>query len=442
VAFRFDDRHALGASHHQKFVVIDGAVGFLGSMDFCHDRWDDRTHAAVSPGRRDPSGEDGYGPYHEVQAYLTGPAVAELRELFEARWRLAGGEDLDLPPAGPDVAAALRPSVRIEATEVGLSRTAAATLIPEHPSVREIEALYRSAIESAESLIYLENQYFGSRAVYDALSRRMNDAGRPKLRLVMVYPRELASLTESMSMGASQNGMFRALREQAARAGHAFGLYYSRSRAPGGVEKPRYIHSKVMIVDDRFLTVGSANTNNRSMGLDSELNVSWEAAPDGDPALIRSIRRVRISLLGEHAGLPGREALRKLGDVDGLVDVLDRLAELPEGALRRRPVPAGSEENDWPVFDPARPILEEEVFEAVAPPRRARLRGGLRRLTRWRFRRVLAVDPPGALARAPDPLWMTLSRACWRAGFLSLLMALALGVAWGVTAALRLLLGR
>ena len=91
VKFRFDDRHALGASQHQKFVVVDGTLAFVGSMDFCHDRWDDRTHPVVHPDRLEPSGEDGYGPYHEVQAFVTGPAVAELRELFEARWRLAGG---------------------------------------------------------------------------------------------------------------------------------------------------------------------------------------------------------------------------------------------------------------------------------------------------------------------------------------------------------------
>jgi phospholipase D1/2 len=443
VTFRFDDRHALGASHHQKFAVVDGALAFVGSMDFCHGRWDDRGHALVHPGRLEPSGEDTYGPYHEVQAYVTGPAVAELRELFEARWRLAGGEDLGLPEPAPDAPPVIRPSVRLGAPEVGLSRTVARTLIPEHPSVREIEALYQEAIASAESLVYIENQYFGSKAVFDALLRRIKERGRTLLQIVLVYPRDLLSLTESMSMGASQNGMFRALREHAARAGHAFGLYYSRSRGPGGAEKGRYIHSKVLLVDDRFLTVGSANTNNRSMGLDSELNVSWEASGED-----RSIRRARISLLGEHAGLPPREALRSLAVIPGLVERLDRLADVPDGALRPRAVPPGPEEGkEWSALDPAGPILEDEVFEAVAPPRIALLRTGIRRLTRafggrLRLRRVLAVDPPGVLARSPSPFWMTVSRAFWRASLLSLLLAAALLVGWGVTALLRALLGQ
>jgi phospholipase D1/2 len=445
VRFRFDDRHALGASHHQKFVVVDDALGFVGSMDFCHERWDDRGHPVDHPDRLEPSGEDGYGPYHEVQACVTGPAVAELRELFEARWRLAGGEDLRLPEARPGAPPAVRPDVRIAASEVGLSRTMARTLIPEHPSVREIEALYRSAIASAESLIYVENQYFGSKAVFEALVQRMSDGSRPRLQIVLVFPRDLLSLTESLSMGASQNGMFRALRELAARSGHALGLYYSRSRGPGGAEKARYIHSKVLLVDDRFLTVGSANTNNRSMGLDSELNVSWEASGDDAAGLVRSLRRARISLLGEHAGLRPREALEKLGEADGLVETLDRLADAPDGALRTRPVPAGPDEKDWPAIDPSGPFLEEEVFEAVAPPRVARLRTGIRRLTRaiggrLRLRRVLAVDPPAALARTPSAFWLTISRAFWRASFLSFALLLALLVGWGVTAVLRVLL--
>jgi phospholipase D1/2 len=337
----------------------------------------------------------------------------------------------------------VRPSLKIDAAEAGLSRTMARTLLPEHPSVREIEALYRSAIASADSHIYMENQYFGSRSVFDALVQRLKAAGRPKIKLIMVYPRELVSITESMSMGASQNGMFAALKDLAAREGHDFGLYYSRSKVPGEEEKPRYIHSKLLLVDDRFLTVGSANTNNRSMGLDSELNISWEAPSDGDPALERSLRRVRLSLLAEHAGLSPRVALRRLGDVETLVETLDVLANDPDGALRRRPVPASADERDWPALDPTGPV-EEDVFEPVAPRRRALLRRGFRRLRRvlGRRRRGFAVNPPGALATAPGPWRLTLSQAAWRASFLTLLLALALGVAWAVTATAGFLLGR
>ena len=40
------------------------------------------------------------------------------------------------------------------------------------------------------------------------------------------------------------------------------------------------VHSKVMIVDDRFLRVGSANLNNRSMGADTECDLAFEATSE------------------------------------------------------------------------------------------------------------------------------------------------------------------
>ncbi len=40
------------------------------------------------------------------------------------------------------------------------------------------------------------------------------------------------------------------------------------------------VHSKVMIVDDGFLRVGSANLNNRSMGADTECDLAFEASCD------------------------------------------------------------------------------------------------------------------------------------------------------------------
>ena len=68
-----------------------------------------------------------------------------------------------------------------------------------------------------------------------------------------------------------------------------------------------------MVVDDRLLTLGSANTTNRSLGLDSELNLTWEARKRLDGEELRgTIRRLRVSLLAEHAGLQGVAAVRQL----------------------------------------------------------------------------------------------------------------------------------
>ncbi len=446
--FLFDDRHAIGASHHQKFVVVDGALAFAGSMDLCHERWDVRDHPATCEDRLE-AGPDTYAPYHEVQSCLTGPAVADLVELFEARWRNAGGEDLALPPPERPSPLPFAPSVRIDGREVGLSRTVAQTLVPPHPSIREIERLYEEALQSADRFIYVENQYFGSWAVYEALARRLRDESRPSLNVVMIYPKELHSWTEEIAMGAAQAEMFLRLRETAEARGHRFGVYYSLSRDGAGREKARYIHSKVVLVDDRFMTVGSANTNNRSMGLDTELNVSWEARSDGDELLVNSLRRARLSLLAEHAGVSSREQLRRLRDPDRLVETLDARTRDDRSTLRLHPLTGNGRQLVQALttrglrLDLGRPAIEEQIYEQIAPSRREQFGLALRRLRRVFVRRrgrrlTMAVNPPGLLARSPNALWTLWSQALRRAAIPLAVVLLVLLLAWG---ALRVLSG-
>ncbi len=109
--FRFDDCPAPGGSHHQKFVVVDGQLAFLGGIDICEARWDDRRHLAVNPLRVS------YGkpvkPYHDVQVYLAGgDAPDTLRELFADRWSRAGGEPLSLPAPAAERLELERPATR------------------------------------------------------------------------------------------------------------------------------------------------------------------------------------------------------------------------------------------------------------------------------------------------------------------------------------------
>jgi len=439
IRFRFDDRHAVGASHHQKFAVIDGSLAFVGSIDFCNHRWDRRDHELQCEERCSPAGVDVSGPYHEVQAYFTGPAATQLVELFEARWTLSGGTPLQLPPPQP-VDVRIRPSARIGGGEVGLSRTMARTLEPPHPPIREIRRLHVDAILNADHSIFIENQYFGSRAIFDALCRRFARTDRPPLEVAMLYPRELHSVTEQLSVGVQQAAMFRHLQTAAAAGGHRLGIYTSLSTEPGAEPRGRYIHSKLMIVDDRFMTVGSANTNNRSMGLDSELHVSWEA-----PRFFPAIRRARLNLLIEHAGVNPRLGVKLLGAPTGWVEVLDRWATDEQGSLRLHPITSSLDDNllvqtlsvEGPIGDPERAVLEEEIFEEIAPSRRERVAAGIRRLRRVFGRKgrtewIVAVNPPAALARGPSGPWAFLARTArrWIVPFI-LLFLLFLG-AWAV----------
>src|SRR5687767_5945250 len=81
VHFRFDDTQAAQGAHHQKFVVIDRSVSFVGGIDLCEARWDDRRHQQDNPLRHSHGAPA--KPYHDVQAYLLGCETADvLRELF------------------------------------------------------------------------------------------------------------------------------------------------------------------------------------------------------------------------------------------------------------------------------------------------------------------------------------------------------------------------
>jgi phospholipase D1/2 len=326
IHFLFDAEHAVAGSHHEKFVVVDGQHSFVGGLDFNADDWDDRFHCAHHSDRVDSGQTEPHRPYHDLQAYLGGPAARELADHFRRRWQRAGGNDIDLPGVPDQPAPALR-RIAVPAGPVALSWNRARTTT-DPTSVHEVRQLYLDAIDAAEELIFIENQYFSSEAVYQALLRRLQALDRTKLDLVLILPKQLASWVEAMTQGPLQVRMLAGLYEAARQTGHRFGAYYRVSSGTDhGREEPVIIHSKLLIVDDVFMTLGSANTSNRSMGLDTELNVSWEAATSGNERLSRAIRRVRLSLLSEHTGCGMRaDARQALRCKRGLVDVLDRLA--------------------------------------------------------------------------------------------------------------------
>ncbi|NTX02975.1 phospholipase D-like domain-containing protein [Myxococcus sp. CA040A] len=390
VRFRFDASSPLYGAHHQKLVVVDGVQAFTGGMDVCDCRWDDRDHRVGSALRCD-SGRDPHGPYHDVQSVLTGPVVERLTELFEARWAHSGGGELHLPRVARDDVT-FSSSVPAPPGPVAISRTFGKTLVPPQEAVQEVRALFLDAIEAADRFIYIENQYFSSRAIFQALVKRFRASGRPPIQVVLVLPRQPEALREQLAMGVAQVRLLRTLERMALETGHTFRVYCSAGRNPEtGADVFTYIHSKVMVVDDRFLTLGSANTTNRSLGLDSELNLSWESEEAGD-VVARAIRRVRVSLLAEHAGLSGAEELMPLARADPTwVDWLDAVASA--GLHRLRPHPLETVFDQSPllkslepeelVIDPEDSVLDESLFEALRGAEDGLFASGVRLLSRW-----------------------------------------------------------
>jgi phosphatidylserine/phosphatidylglycerophosphate/cardiolipin synthase-like enzyme len=295
------------------------------------------------------------------------------------RWRAATGEQLDLSTSTGTMPTFPPPSIRLPAGPVALSETRPRTAADPHDHL-EIRQLYRDAIAASEHMIYLENQYLSSQMFFECLVARMREAGRHRLEIVMVLPKQLPSWVEAAAMGPPRISMLRALREVAKETGHELGVYYSAAGHEHGKEVSVVIHSKVLIVDDRFLSVGSANTNNRSMGLDTELNVSWETAARDQ--LRRAIRRVRVSLLSEHGGLARTaKARRGLYPKHGLVKRLNSIASKRRYKLRILTDEAVFEDRDWLrnltrsgfSYDPDGPALDEGRYEASPAAGRSRI---------------------------------------------------------------------
>jgi phospholipase D1/2 len=380
--FIFDKTNAAGASHHQKLIVIDCNLAFIGGLDICSSHWDDREHRAFNPHRKDINGS--YGPYHDAVCWLKGDEVSSLAEYFRERWTRAGGEKFELscvrvPEISFEGGLTLPPGV------AAVSRTQGKTLDPPRDQVQEIKQLYTDAIAAAEKFIYIENQYFTSAEIYRAIVERMRERERPGLQVIIVLPRKFNAFLEEILLGLAQTKMLTLLSEAADASSVKLGIYYSSSKAEDtakGAYAYTYIHSKIMIVDDRFLTIGSANASNRSMSLDTELNASWEGQ-HGDTELKEAIRRIRTDLLAEHAGINGTPEAGRLYGEDEIVDTLDTLADSGKYRIHRHAKETLFDQYRWIkgitpedfAFDPAEPIIAEELWESIFSKRGGILSG-------------------------------------------------------------------
>ncbi|TPG34973.1 phospholipase D-like domain-containing protein [Mycolicibacterium hodleri] len=290
--FAVDGVRPTGAVHHQKIVVVDDAVAFCGGIDLTIGRWDTRDHLPVDP-RRDGPG-DPYGPRHEVGAAVDGAAAQLLAQQAHARWEAATGQAMakDVPYASP-WPEGLSPSLRD--IVVGVARTL--PTLPQREEVREIEALDLAAIAAARDVIYLENQYFASRCIAEAIATRLRERHGPEV--VIVLPRSSESRLEVESMDSARQLLVRMLRS--ADLHERLGVYWPTAGAGVSV----YVHSKIIAVDGRLLRIGSSNFNNRSLGFDSECDIAIEARTElaNCGEVEREILYTRDSLVAEHLGV-------------------------------------------------------------------------------------------------------------------------------------------
>ncbi|MBB4266151.1 VTT domain-containing protein [Roseospira visakhapatnamensis] len=348
---RLDGSGPVEGAHHEKIVVIDDRLVFFGGLDLAPARWDTRAHEANDPRRRLPGSGEPYPPFHDMQVMMEGPVATTLGAMVRERWARVTEEPPqpappgDLPSPWPESEADRLAVARAEAMPVALARTAPP--IDDAPGIDEIATLIHANIAAARRWIYLEDQYLTGRMVAEALADRLREPDGPEV--VAVISCVSAGWLETATMGVGRERLLSHLR-----AADRHGRLRVLSPTLGARDSaPIKVHTKLLIVDDRALCHGSANLNNRSMGLDTELDWHIEATEgwpgdgqiQGDPETVRHLTdTVLCEMLGEHLGVgpePVRETLRETGS---LCAVLDRYDGHPERALS--PVTGGDAPDD------------------------------------------------------------------------------------------------
>jgi len=263
-----DERERPLHCHHEKLVIVDERVAFVGGIDLSllgGDRRDESAHPA--------RGELGW---HDAASRIEGPVTADVADHFALRWREATGERLE--------AADGRAADDAEGLELQIVRTVPNGIYDALPrgDFRIVES-YLRALRSAERLIYLESQFLWSPELVSVLADKLRNPPHEDFRLVVLLPARAKNGQEDT------RGQLSVLHRADAGAGRFLACTLWQ---PGPRGRPVYVHAKVGIVDDRWLTLGSANLNEHSLFNDTELNVVAH-----DPELARG---TRLRLWSEH----------------------------------------------------------------------------------------------------------------------------------------------
>lgn len=313
IDFKFDGAHPAGCSHHQKIVVVDDAVAVCGGIDLAAGRWDTSAHLDDDPKRALPNGKP-HPPWHDITMLMAGPVAGALGELARDRWHVAGGTNL--PPVKKlDVDWPSDVAVTFENVNLAIARTRAPYGTVEE--VREIERLFLDMIAAAERFVYIENQYLTSAKIAAAIAERMKGENPPEFAIIM--PRTADGWLEQKAMDAARVQLARAIGK--VDVGNRFRIYVPVTT--GGTDI--YVHAKLMIVDDRILRIGSANLNNRSLGLDSECDVVLDTALDGNADAAGQIAALRCRLMAEHLGVEEEMVERHFAETGSIIDTIEAL---------------------------------------------------------------------------------------------------------------------
>ena len=238
---------------HRKIVVIDGHIGYTGGMNVA-DYY--------------IKGTEQVGEWRDLHCRLEGSAVNDLQLIFREIWRDVTGEQLTDP--------AYFRGRNGGTTTVGiLNREPGAVYVDDGHLLGRNDAIrrfYLAAIDAARDSINIINPYF---TLSPALKRAFKRAIKRGVKLnIMISQKSDIPLTPDCVFYNAHQLMKRG--------------------ATVWVYQPGFHHSKIMMVDGRFCTIGSANLNSRSLRFDFEDNaiiLNRETTAELDTMFLRDTQK-------------------------------------------------------------------------------------------------------------------------------------------------------
>jgi phosphatidylserine/phosphatidylglycerophosphate/cardiolipin synthase-like enzyme len=274
-------------SHHQKSVVLGHekdfkeSCAYVGGMDLAIDRWDDKKHER-------PTKESNFYGWHDIQVRVQGDAVTQIWANFLDRWNSIQRKVKCPIPSWKQHSKSGNQHVQVLRT-VASARSSKPNRFMQSGEHTVLVAL-KKAISQAECYIYIEEQFLWDCEIADfifARNQQLESQKKPKLRLIVVLAAEtelkgimgalgahtyhLRSLFFMKVMGITQKAQIAFGKSTGV---YAYGLYQNQPK-----HKPIYVHSKLIIIDDRYVAIGSANVDARSMHIETELTLG---IVDGD----------------------------------------------------------------------------------------------------------------------------------------------------------------
>jgi len=312
IHLRLDTHHPIHAAHHQKIVTIDDTLAFIGGMDLTIGRWDTQKHIKKDPRRKWPDGTS-YNPVHDLQMALDGPAAKAIARVARDRWQEAVGQKKPFTKPAELWPEGLSPGFRD--IQVAVARTLPAR--GRRKGVEEIAFLTDDLLRSAERSVYIEAQYFTAKRLRKTLKKLLSRRRGPEI--VVVCTRHANGFVERFIMGANRERLLRRIKRWDRHGRLRIYCPVVDGHEDDGI---MLVHAKLMIVDDRFLRIGSANLNNRSMGLDTECDIVIEG---NRPDVRDAIARCRDRLLAEHLDVDPALVRETMEQENSLIRTIEKL---------------------------------------------------------------------------------------------------------------------